>query len=198
VHPSFRYGALLEAFALPDQTAEKRMFATQEKAEMEWRTLDDTGSSTLIPRSTHSAETYLNAYGARYAWYEAPLNHEDALRNSTTRWGWILPRPLTTSGGGVKINSLEMSFSGITTMAERIIRYGSDVMTMKLKKFERAAADVHVEERKDLAREIMIVAFEHVASRVVLGLQSLQNDTTAKAAVIMAGGVASNLFFRHM
>jgi N6-L-threonylcarbamoyladenine synthase len=196
---STMYGALLEAFALPAQYMERPTLVAEKKVGTELRISDVAKSPALDSASpVHSAESYLNMYGAQYNWYEVPLNHEDAMQKSTTKWGWSLPRPLTTSGGGVKIKTLEMSFSGITTMVERIMKFGSDLTTMKLNKFERAAADVRIEERKDLARETMIVAFEHVASRVVLGLQSLQNDTTAKPAVVMAGGVASNLFFRHM
>jgi N6-L-threonylcarbamoyladenine synthase len=179
---STMYGALLEAFALPDLC-----------------TTGDVSPSVLSSTSAvYSAETYLGAYGHRYDWYEVSSNHEEAMRRSPAQWGWALNRPLTTSGGGVKINSLEMSFSGITTMVERIVRFSMDPTTRKLNKIERAAADVSVEERKDLAKETMRVAFEHIASRVILALQSLQNDTTATPAVVMAGGVASNSFLRHM
>ena len=182
---STMYGALLEAFSLPDQ---------------QLGTSGDAADSFVFgsKSSAHSAETYLTAYGYRYDWYQVSSNHEDAIRRSATKWGWALNRPLTTSGGGIKINSLEMSFSGLTTMVERIMRFGVDPTTKKLEKVERASADVSIQERKDLAKETMRVAFEHVASRVVLGLLSLQNDTTAKPAVVMAGGVASNSFLRHM
>jgi N6-L-threonylcarbamoyladenine synthase len=119
------------------------------------------------------------------------------MQKSATKWGWALNRPLTKSGGGVKINSLELSFSGITTMVERIVRFGMDPITRKFNKVERMAMDVSIEERMDLARETMRAAFEHVASRVVLGLQS-QQDIIAVPAVVMAGGVAANSFLRHM
>ena len=137
-------------------------------------------------------------FGNQYSWYNVPVNHEDAMLKSATAWGWALNRPLTKSGGGTKINSLEMSFSGITTMVERIVRYGMDPTTRKLNKVERAVTDVSLEERRDLARETMRAAFEHVASRVVLGLQSKQELMETKPAVVMAGGVAANSFFRHM
>jgi N6-L-threonylcarbamoyladenine synthase len=82
-------------------------------------------------------------------------------------------------------------------MVERIVRFGMDPATRKFNKAERASVDVSIEERKDLARETMRAAFEHVASRVVLGLQS-QQDVVHAPAVVMAGGVAANLFLRHM
>jgi N6-L-threonylcarbamoyladenine synthase len=183
---STMYGALLEAFALPHQALQKHTSG------------DAVASPFVSGQSTHSAGTYLNAHGSHYDWYVVPSNHEDAIRRSATKWGWALNRPLSTSSGGIKINSLEMSFSGITTMVERIVRFGMNPTTKKLNKIERAAADISTEERKDLAKETMRAAFEHVASRVVLALQSLQNDTTATSAVVMAGGVASNSFLRHM
>jgi N6-L-threonylcarbamoyladenine synthase len=180
---STMYGALLEAFALLDTPRTRP-------------TPGDSSTAVSTP-SVYTAKTYLETFGYQYSWYEVPVNHEDAMRKSATKWGWALNRPLTKAGGGVKINSLELSFSGITTMVERIVRFGMDPATRKFNKVERAAVDVSIEERKDLARETMRAAFEHVASRVVLGLQS-QQDIVHAPAVVMAGGVAANLFLRHM
>lgn len=178
---STMYGALFEAFAFPDSGLE--------------------GQTTLTSpcmQFIQSAESYLSMHGHRYEWYNVPTNHEDAIRRNTTKWGWALNKPLTKSGGGIKINSLEMSFSGITTMVERIVRYGIDPTTRKFNKVERAATEIEMEERMDLARETMRAAFEHLASRVVLGLQSQRDITTSKPAVVMAGGVAANSLLRHM
>ncbi|KAB2108094.1 hypothetical protein AG0111_0g3915 [Alternaria gaisen] len=180
---STMYGALLEAFALPDTPRTRP-------------TPGDSSTAVSTP-SVYTAKTYLETFGYQYNWYEVPVNHEDAMRKSATKWGWALNRPLTKAGGGVKINSLELSFSGITTMVERIVRFGMDQATRKFNKVERAAVNVSIEERKDLARETMRAAFEHVASRVVLGLQS-QRDVVHAPAVVMAGGVAANLFLRHI
>lgn len=180
---STMYGALLEAFAFPDTVPAESTAKT---------------SAVASRQSTCSAEAYLSAHGYLYEWYEVPANHEDAMRRSTTKWGWALNKPLTRSGGGTKINSLEMSFSGITTMVERIVRHGMDPVTKKFIKSERAAADIDIEERRDLARETMRATFEHVASRVVLGLQSQQDISAPKPAVVLAGGVAANSLLRHM
>ncbi|USP82648.1 uncharacterized protein yc1106_09922 [Curvularia clavata] len=181
---STMYGALLEAFAFPGISPGGPTTAKQ--------------TALLSRQSTCSAEAYLSAHGYQYKWYEVPANHEDAMRRSTTKWGWALNKPLTRSGGGIKINSLEMSFSGITTMVERIVRHGMDPVTKKFNKSERAAADIDIEERRDLARETMRATFEHVASRVVLGLQSQQDIAAPKPAVVLAGGVAANSLLRHM
>lgn len=179
---STMYGALLEAFSLPDRSR---------------KSISGDASTHVTKPPNYSAKTYLDAHGYLYDWYEVPLNHEDAMQKSATKWGWALNRPLTKAGGGVKINSLELSFSGITTMVERIVRFGMDPVTRKFNKVERTAADVSLDERMDLARETMRAAFEHVASRVVLGLQT-HEDTLAVPAVVMAGGVAANSFLRHM
>ncbi|KAI4620520.1 uncharacterized protein J4E87_007208 [Alternaria ethzedia] len=179
---STMYGALLEAFSLPDRSR---------------KSISDDASTHVTRPPTYSAKTYLDTRGHLYDWYQVPLNHEDAMQKSATKWGWALNRPLTKSGGGVKINSLELSFSGITTMVERIVRFGMDPVTRKFNKVERTAADFSLEERMDLARETMRAAFEHVASRVVLGLQT-QQDTLAVPTVVMAGGVAANSFLRHI
>ncbi|KAG9187719.1 N6-L-threonylcarbamoyladenine synthase [Alternaria panax] len=183
ISKSTMYGALLEAFALPDS--------------LRTRPTSGNPSTAASKPSVYTAKTYLDAHRYQFSWYQVPTNHEDAMRKSATKWGWSLNRPLTKAGGGVKINSLELSFSGITTMVERIVRFGMHAVTRKFNKVERASVDVSIEERMDLARETMRAAFEHVASRVVLGLQS-QQDVVAAPAVVMAGGVAANLFLRHM
>lgn len=181
---STMYGALLEAFAFPNKEATGPV--------------DTQPSAPISKQSINSAESYLNGYGRQYDWYKVPANQEDAIRRNATKWGWALNKPLTKAGGGIKINSLEMSFSGITTMVERIVRFGMDPATRKFNKVERASADIETEERRDLARETMRVTFEHVASRVVLGLQSQHEAMTVKPAVVLAGGVAANSLFRHM
>lgn len=181
---STMYGALLEAFAFPNKEATGPV--------------DTQPSAPISKQSINSAESYLNGYGRQYDWYKVPANQEDAIRRNATKWGWALNKPLTKAGGGIKINSLEMSFSGITTMVERIVRFGMDPATRKFNKVERASADIETEERRDLARETMRVTFEHVASRVVLGLQSQHEAMTVKPAVVLAGGVAANSLFRHI
>lgn len=178
---STMYGALLEAFALPA----RQPIIGEERAEPK-------GSE--LP--AHTASTFIESYGYKYDW--SFLNNEEVVQKSTTSWGWAIHQPLTKSSGGSKINKLEMSFSGLMTAVERIVRHGTDPVTKKLNKTERSATDVSLEERKDIARETMRASFEHIASRVVLGLQSLPDISTTNPAVVMAGGVAANSFLRHM
>lgn len=176
------YGALLEGFTLGTQSEMK----------------DNPQKVSVAESAMHSARSYLDRYGHQYDWYSVPVNHEEAKRRNMTKWGWSIDSPLTKSAGGTKISTLEMSFSGITTQVERIMKYGTDPVSKRLNKVERAPGDVSIGERQDLARNTMRVTFEHVASRVALSLQTLSNVITADPAVVMAGGVAANSFLRHM
>ncbi|KAF2876878.1 hypothetical protein BDV95DRAFT_625013 [Massariosphaeria phaeospora] len=187
---STMYGALLEEFAFPEAT---RAIAEQAS--------QDTASSR--PRAKYCLEDntsreYCAIYGTRYA-YVVPKNPEEASKLNTTKWGWAFSQPLSKAAGGLKSKSMEMSFSGLMTAVERAARYQTDLITGKLTRSERELADISVEERKDLAREAMRAAFEHIASRVVLGLQHTAQAKTPHASVptvVVAGGVAANQYLR--
>jgi N6-L-threonylcarbamoyladenine synthase len=170
---STMYGALLEDFAFPSETP--------------------LPAGTEPPKTSgYSARQYLSTFGRRFRWYEAPENNEIAIQRSTSKWGWSINQPLSKTGGGTKIKSMGMSFSGLMTAVERIVRYQTDPSTKKLTRVERTA-DISVEERRDMAQGVMRAAFEHLSSRVVLGLK-----TSNQPAVVVAGGVASNSFLRHV
>ncbi len=148
-----------------------------------------------------TAQTYLDQHGTIHAWYTPPANNEIAFERSKSSWGWSITQPLTKTGGGNKINTMGMSFSGLMTAVERLVRYPTDPQTGKLSKQLRSAQDISVEERRDMALGVMRAAFEHIASRVVLALQTPTHAGTAgekKPAVVMAGGVAANGFLRHV
>ncbi|KAF1841838.1 uncharacterized protein K460DRAFT_293594 [Cucurbitaria berberidis CBS 394.84] len=199
---STMYGSLLEDFAFGETWQEdarvQAQLAQGKSTPLQSSTLSTPERTPPSDGDHASAETYYEMNRHRYRWYKVATNHEDAMQRSATKWGWGFDQPLSRSSGGKKINSLEMSFSGLMTAAERVVRYGIDPVTKKLNKTERAASDISLEERKDLAREAMRAAFEHVASRVVLGLLSLRDISTAQPAVVMAGGVAANSFLRQI
>jgi N6-L-threonylcarbamoyladenine synthase len=190
---STMYGALLEQFAFA-QSGHERTDAQ-----------DSANSSTSFTSRTQasagtascSAKQYLTTSSHGYSWYESPSNHEEAMKRSVTKWGWSLNQPLITAHGGTKVKSIELSFSGLLTAVERVIRYKTDKTTHKRTKNERAIDDITLEEKRDIARETMRAAFEHVAYRVVLALQSLSDDS-APRSVVLAGGVAANSFLRHI
>jgi N6-L-threonylcarbamoyladenine synthase len=186
------YGALLDHFAfpnsVPDNSAGKS--PTKESCPAALQNKPVAGATGCTARQ------YLEFPGD-YDWYEVPSNHEDALKRSATKWGWSLNQPLITTHGGTKIKNIELSFSGLLTAAERVVRYQTDTATRKRTKIERTIDDISLEEKRDIARETMRAAFEHVSYRVILALQSM-NDDSAPRSLVLAGGVAANAFLRHI
>ncbi|KAF2007368.1 hypothetical protein P154DRAFT_419962 [Amniculicola lignicola CBS 123094] len=163
--------------------------------------LDKIARVVLPPEILQSAKTtmygalleadYCSIYGTRQSYgYVVPRNNDEAPKESKSKWGWSIHQPLAKAAGGAKRKSLEMSFTGMTSAVERI-----------LSKVERASENVSIEERRAIARDAMRAAFEHVASRVLLGLEqtSLKNPGSSRVAtVVMAGGVAANKFLRFI
>ncbi|KAF1913913.1 glycoprotease family-domain-containing protein [Ampelomyces quisqualis] len=189
---STMYGALLDQFAfaqrVPDNVAGRSP-----------RQVSSSGAprnKSVTDATGCSAREYLETSGD-YDWYEVPSNHEDALKKSATKWGWSLNQPLITGRAGPKIENSELSFSGLLTAAERVVRYQTDPATRKRTKIERNIDDISLEEKRDVARETMRAAFEHVAYRVILAFQSMNHDS-APRSVVLAGGVAANAFLRHI
>lgn len=201
---STMYGALLEKFAFespahaePIQRAEED--STAEAKEKPPTTSSHSKSGPELPQlSGYTAQQYLVKFGHRYSWYQLPKNHEVAVKRSITKWGWGFNQPLAKSGGGTKMASMEMSFSGLLTAVERAVRYQTDPLTKKQTKIERVAIEISDEERRDMAGEAMRAAFEHVASRVCTALELEHGFGDKIPAVVMAGGVAANSFLRHM
>jgi N6-L-threonylcarbamoyladenine synthase len=190
---STMYGALLERFAFAKDGPEDTVGQSPENGSL--------GSvsqpKTTLGASGCSAEQYLETTGGAYNWYEVPSNHEEAIKNAVTKWGWSLNQPLITSHGGTKVNQVELSFSGLLTSVERVIQFHTDPITRKRTKIERTTDDISLEEKRYIARETMRAAFEHVAYRLVLSLQSVPRDS-APRSVVVAGGVAANSFLRHI
>ncbi|XPS94317.1 N(6)-L-threonylcarbamoyladenine synthase [Ascochyta lentis] len=176
---STMYGALLESFAFSPHIH------------------NSTPSGSESELSGLTAQAYLTKHGHAHDGYTPPTNNEVAMERSKTKWGWAINQPLTKTGGGNKINTMGMSFSGLMTAVERLVRYPTDPETGKLSKQARSADKVSLDERRDMALGVMRAAFEHIASRVVLALQNT-TSTPITPAVVVAGGVASNAFLRHV
>jgi len=189
---STMYGALLEKFAFAPAEHENTYTEDSEHGS------DRAPLKATLGATGCTAKHYLEIFGTSYNWYEVPANHEDAARRSTTKWGWGFSQPLTKVHGGTKINSMELSFSGLLTAVERVVQFQMDQTTGKRTKVERAIEDISLEEKKDIAREIMRAAFEHIAYRVILGLQLVSDSSAPHPGVVLAGGVAANSFLRHM
>jgi N6-L-threonylcarbamoyladenine synthase len=133
--------------------------------------------------------------------FHPPKSLIDELRKKETQWGWALKPPLSQSPMSVKARSLELSFSGLVTACERISNSRID-QTGRLTSTARPSADFSMEERKDLAREAMRVAFEHLVSRTILALEHVKLQSEGKGdpvgTIVVSGGVASNQFLRHV
>lgn len=104
-------------------------------------------------------------------------------------WGdWKLPKPLTKTKEAKK--SMLFSFSGLGSTLDRYFEN-------KVK--EGGEESVTELERRELGRMVMVLAFEHVASRVVMGLGSLDSDERrAVKSLVVSGGVAANKFLKYL
>ena len=95
---------------------------------------------------------------------------------------WSITPPLQNyTPQEAKTYEAMFSFSGI----------GSSV-----KRFMKNNPSMGMVERQLLARDTMRIAFEHLASRIILALKSPQ--VSSLKAVVVSGGVASNQYLRHI
>jgi N6-L-threonylcarbamoyladenine synthase len=197
------YGALLENFAFPERPpANTDKTITGPRIEEQTPSGKEQQSGRAVYRLENTtANDFVSQYGTRYK-YVVVKNNEEALKQNTTKWGWAFSKPLSKGAGGLKSNSMEMSFTGLLTHAERVVQFESDPLTGKLTKTKRSPEQISIEERRDMARETMRAAFEHLASRVVLALQYIvaNKDTEPVPinAVVLAGGVAANSYLKFM
>ncbi|KAK3062679.1 hypothetical protein LTS18_003571 [Coniosporium uncinatum] len=179
---STMYGALLESFAFPS------------------------GSSDYSYSSISSADSALlppDQYGKR----------------TSKAYHWSFAPPLSSTHGGKKASSMEFCFSGLVSAVERHTshRYflspsssssslsssdpsgpGSRSSPGKVDRTPRDPNSMTAfpeEERRLMAGEVQRVAFTHLASRILLALQQRQQQPNA---LVVAGGVASNHYLRHL
>jgi len=116
--------------------------------------------------------------------YTAPASRQEEIMPRTSEYGWSITAPFAES------RALKYSFVGIDSTVRRIV--------------EKAKQPMSIEERRALAKVAIQVAFEHLASRVVLALQQI-SPTPFKHAqhdpittLVISGGVAANEFLRHL
>ena len=124
--------------------------------------------------------------GEEHRLYVAPGTRAEEVSRKESSWGWALAAPLAETRSGHKSKSMEFSFSGLGSAVKRICDAKGESMTNA--------------ERMDLAREAMRVAFEHLASRVVLAFEKarsvLVKNDASNDHLVVSGGVASNKFLR--
>lgn len=161
----------------------------------------------MKPPYGRALEEFAFPAGASDYNYTAPARRQEELIRRATRWGWSLGVPLSESKGGEKSSKrMAFSFAGLLTSIQRFMKYqvGSDG---SLKSELRDPESIDVEERRDMAREVLRVSFEHLASRILLYLDETSKPKCKQPSpgtpeyidtVVVSGGVASNRYLRHL
>lgn len=113
--------------------------------------------------------------------YVSPKSRQEEIARRGTHWGWALVPPLAETRSGSKSKAMEFTFSGLDSAVKRICD---------------GKPEMGDEERVDLARESMRIAFEHLASRVGWALRDLGLKGQHIKTLVVSGGVASNAFLK--
>jgi N6-L-threonylcarbamoyladenine synthase len=169
--------------------------------------LDKIARAVLPESLLHEAKS--SAYGPvleKFAFptqdygYAPPKTKREEIMASLkpTKYGWSIKNPFTTSDGGTKIDSLDLSFAGVESAVKRTAEFGWDAAADKMSKTKRAAP-MPEDEARLLAREAMRAVFEHLANRIAVALR-LERDAgrAPSRTLVLSGGVAANRFLRHV
>jgi N6-L-threonylcarbamoyladenine synthase len=112
--------------------------------------------------------------------YDPPKTQGILNQEKATEWGWAIRPPLSKNFP----RKMEYSYSGLGAIVRRIAE---------------AKPKMDETERRGLARETMKVAFEHLASRVLLAMDRMKADGhVIPGALVVSGGVAANRFLRYV
>jgi tRNA A37 threonylcarbamoyltransferase TsaD len=118
--------------------------------------------------------------------YTPPAKRADEIKAYTSpAHGWFLTPPLAER------RDMAFDFSGLGGQVQAIMRKDPDM---------------GVDQRRELAREAMRLAFEHVASRIIFALDKMakerqgKQDAGAEAdpTLVVSGGVARNRYLLHV
>jgi N6-L-threonylcarbamoyladenine synthase len=142
----------------------------------------DTGRDVMYGRLL---ENFAFPNGSQDYNYTAPENLKDEIAIKKTEYGWHLAPPLSKLQSVTKIDLAKTMRFSYTALGSSVNRVMLEDPNMKLS------------ERCALARETMRVAFEHLASRLLIALTNnpeLKNVNT----VVVSGGVASNQYLKHV
>lgn len=164
-------------------------------------------SDHLKPPYGKALEDFAFPNGARDYSYTAPARRQEELARRPTKWGWSLGAPLAESKGGDKSSTrMIFSFGGLLTNVQRYMRQKVTSDGAALAE-AREPDSISIDERREMAREVLRVTFEHLASRILLYLKETSDPKGKKSTtqapdqidtVIVSGGVASNRFLRHV
>ncbi|KAK5164256.1 Mitochondrial tRNAs modification protein [Saxophila tyrrhenica] len=141
-------------------------------------------SELLIPPYGRALENFAFPDGESSYSYTPPAQRKDELELRQTAWGWAIRPPLAETTYGKSNRRMVYSFAGMLTYVQRLFA---------------DSAERCVDERRKMGREVMRVAFEHLASRILLHLSDLTLTEREKVnTVVVSGGVAANSFLRHV
>jgi N6-L-threonylcarbamoyladenine synthase len=164
-------------------------------------------SDLIKPPYGKALEDFAFPNGASDYKYTAPVNRGEELTRRATKWGWSLGVPLADSKGSDKSSKrMVFSFAGLLTSVQRFMKQKiteDGTLTAEM----RDPESITTEERRDMAREVLRVSFEHLASRILIHLGDTVERKAKSASpyipqgidtVVVSGGVASNRYLRHL
>ena len=215
--PGVSFGPIFERFAFPpeEELAPEKKLAPEEELVPEEKLAPEDGRTPEDDRTLEddktleddSAQIDVGKYGRPASLgnynYSPPLTRGEDSRIYDSGVGWTLTPPLHKPGNRNKMD--EFDFAGLKSQAQRIAEDNPDMSA---------------NERRHLARAIMAVAFEHVATRVAHVLADMRkkmqeelkqcepaNEDGAPVGpqtpqhmpnLVVSGGVASNQFLLHV
>jgi N6-L-threonylcarbamoyladenine synthase len=113
--------------------------------------------------------------------YTAPKKKSDYLEKIESKWGWAISPPLRGSAS----KDMRYSFGGL----ESYVKTFADEASQE--------PEFSIAKRKELGRDAMKAAFEHLASRVSMGLNNMdEGDRGEISNLVVSGGVASNRYLK--
>ena len=122
--------------------------------------------------------------------YRAPRTRAEELERYTSRNGWSLVPPLANSKSGSRSKDMEFSFSGLCSSVERIVNNDANALFAKEEDHSK---------RREISKQLMRLAFEHLATRIKFALEYIHDQETGDIdTIVVSGGVASNGYLRHI
>ena len=110
--------------------------------------------------------------------YPIPHRRGDEIDKPLNAYNWAIQQPLANT------RELSFSFGGIASYASKLA----------------SNPTISSEERLLLARTALGTAFEHLASRTIIALESLRRgsaSTSSISTLVVSGGVAANSYLRY-
>lgn len=154
----------------------------------------DKAARELLPKEQWGGDGGHVAYGkiledfafpngeADWGFYHPPGAPEREIRTEKlgALYDFNLSAPLTQKSRHLKL--MAFSFTGLGTSVERMVRKeGIDDSLKQL-----------------VARELFVCAFEHLAKRIHMALETMGERAKEGIPLVVSGGVASNRFLRHL